>query len=245
MDERSWWDLWNTSYRAEDNRDENSNQLFGHVVDVMRRAMEGKPGRVLEVACGTGTLSRRLSFSSYHGLDLSAAAIEIARQRAKAVNLESGMSRPTYEAADFHDWPLPPEPFDLVLCVDAISCFRDQASTLRKMSGGLRRGGVIILTTVNPFAYERIRRADGGSVLNGPVSHWLSRGELHQLVRQADLRLEDSYTIMPRGSVGILRVLNGPQLNRMLGVGGSTFLRRAQESIGWGQYRVVVARKPL
>src|SRR6516165_5837573 len=78
MDERSWWDLWNTSYRAEDNRDQISTELFAHVAELLRKTMLGDEGRMLEVACGTGTLSRQLNFASYHGLDISAAAIEIA-----------------------------------------------------------------------------------------------------------------------------------------------------------------------
>jgi 2-polyprenyl-3-methyl-5-hydroxy-6-metoxy-1,4-benzoquinol methylase len=243
MDERSWWDLWNTSYRAEDNRDQTSTELFAYVVAIMQRITQGDNGRMLEVACGTGTLSRQLRFASYHGLDISPAAIEIARQKAEFIQLPTGISRPTYEAADFHDWPLPPEPFDVVLCVDAISCFRDQAFTLRKIAQGLRSGGSVVLTSVNPVVYNRIRRVGGVRLENGPVSHWLSRSELHDLIKQAGLTLEHSYTIMPRGNMGILRVINAPRLNRTLGTGGAAVFRRLKERAGLGQYRVVVARK--
>jgi len=243
MDERSWWDLWNTSYRAEDNRDETSTELFRHVVALMQQVAPSR-NRMLEVACGTGTLSRSLGFTSYHGLDISAAAVEIARQKAEAVQLPSGTGRPTYEAADFHDWPLPAEPFDIVLCVDAISCFRDQAFVLRKVAQSLRAGGRAIITTVNPVVYNRIRRVGGVKLENGPVSHWLSRRELHQLLKQADLTLERSYTIMPRGNMGILRVINARRLDRVLGSRGAFVLRRLKERLGLGQYRVVVARKP-
>jgi SAM-dependent methyltransferase len=133
MDERSWWDFWNVSYRAQDDCDTTSGELFAHVVGLLHQ-VSPQVGRMLEVACGTGTLSRQLEFSSYHGLDISPAAIEIARQKADVLRLPRGTNRPTYEAADFHDWPLPPEPFDVVMCVDAVSCFRDQAYVLRKMA---------------------------------------------------------------------------------------------------------------
>lgn len=243
MDERSWWDLWNTSYRAEDNRDETSTELFRHVVALIHQVAPSS-NRMLEVACGTGTLSRSLRFISYHGLDISAAAVEIARQKAEAIYLPSGTSRPTYEAADFHDWPLPGEPFDTVLCVDAISCFRDQAFVLVKIAQSLRAGGQAIITTVNPFVYNRIRRVGGVKLENGPVSHWLPRSELHQLVKQAGLTLDRSYTIMPRGNMGILRLMNARRVDRVLGRGGARVLRRLKEQMGMGQYRVVVARKP-
>ena len=243
MDERSWWDLWNTSYRAEDNRDQISTELFAHVASLLQKIMQGNEGRMLEVACGTGTLSRQLNFTSYHGLDISAAAIEIARQKAQGMPSQTGGRGPTYEAADFHDWPVPAEPLDLVLCVDAISCFRDQAFTVRKMAQSLRAGGLVVLTSVNPVVYNRIRRVGGVRLENGPVSHWLSRDELHGLIKQAGLVLEQSYTIMPRGNMGMLRVINARRLNEAFGPRGAAILRRWKEQVGLGQYRVVVARK--
>jgi 2-polyprenyl-3-methyl-5-hydroxy-6-metoxy-1,4-benzoquinol methylase len=243
MDERSWWDLWNQSYRAEDFRDETSTELFAHVAAIVRRLAPDQRGRILEIACGTGTLSRQLTFSSYHGLDISTAAIEIARQKAESKILSQGGGRPNYEAADLHDWPLPPETFDLVLCVDAVSCFRDQAFTLRKMAQSLSVGGYLVLTSVNPLVYNRIRRVGGVRLQNGPISHWLSRRELHDLVTQAGLRRENSYTIMPRGNMGFLRVINARRLNQAFGRRGEFVLRRLKERSGLGQYRVVIARK--
>jgi ubiquinone/menaquinone biosynthesis C-methylase UbiE len=242
MEERSWWDLWNKSYRAEDNRDVISTQLFAHVVAVISEVTHGQPRRTLEVACGTGTLSRQLNISNYHGLDISPAAIDIARAKAGEIHDGSASAR-TYEAADFHDWPLPPDPVDLALCIDAISCFRDQQLVLRKMAEILSSGGLCIITTINPIVYNRIRRVGGVKLENGPVSHWLSRRELHDLVRRAGLSIERSYTIMPRGNMGFLRILNSSKLNEAFGPGCAAMFRRMKESAGLGQYRVVIARK--
>src|ERR1700733_7064397 len=243
MDERSWWDFWNKSYRAEDNRDETSTELFAHVVATIKHIAQGRPKRILEVACGTGTLSRRLDFSSYHGLDISPGAVEIAGQKADLLQVPAGTSRPTYEASDFHEWPSPADAFDLVLCVDAISCFRDQQLVLRKMAEILPPGGVVVLTTVNPLVYNRIRRVGGVRLENGPVSHWLSRGELHTLVKRAGLKIERSYTIMPRGNLGILRFVNSWRLSGILSPRAAAVAKRLKEHFGLGQYRVVVARK--
>jgi 2-polyprenyl-3-methyl-5-hydroxy-6-metoxy-1,4-benzoquinol methylase len=243
MDERSWWDLWNSSFRSEEGRDETSTELFSHVTATFRDITRARHCRVLEVACGTGTLSRNLMCSSYHGLDLSSAAIAIARQRAATIVTAREMNQPVYETADFHEWPLPAEQFDLVVCVDAISCFRDQSLVMRKIFRSLRVGGHVLMTTVNPFVYDRIRRADGGRLQNGPVSHWLSRGELHRLIEQAGLEVERSYTIMPRGNLGILRIINSGRLNRALGSRGAAIFRLLKENCGLGQYRVVVAGK--
>jgi 2-polyprenyl-3-methyl-5-hydroxy-6-metoxy-1,4-benzoquinol methylase len=243
MDEKAWWDFWNSSYRAGDEHGEIPNELFAHVAKVMKQISNGNKISILEVGCGTGTVSRLLQFSSYHGLDLSPAAIEIACCKAESIELPAGMNRPTYEAADFHDWPLPAKTFDTLLCIDAISCFRDQQLTLHKFAQSLSAGGTVVLTTINPLVYNRIRRTSTVRLENGPVSHWLSRRELHQLVERAGLTILRSYTIMPRGNMGFLRVINSPRLNRALGKRGASVFRRLKESAGWGQYRVVVAQK--
>jgi 2-polyprenyl-3-methyl-5-hydroxy-6-metoxy-1,4-benzoquinol methylase len=243
VDERSWWDFWNTSYRAKDNQDETSNELFAHTSALINNVTQNDGGRVLEVACGTGTLSRLLAFSNYHGLDISAAAIEIACQKGEQLQLPVGTSRPTYETADFHEWRLPSVPFDLVVCVDAISCFRDPPFVLRKIAQSLRAHGRLVLTTVNPFVYTRIRRTPTNPLESGPVSRWLSGRELHVLIKSAGLTIERSCTIMPRGNSGILRLINARRLNRAFGPRSAAALRRLKEKAGLGQYRLVVARK--
>src|SRR5882757_4922522 len=77
MDERTWWDLWNRSYRTEDNNDEVSSELFVRTAAVINNVTQSGTGRVLEIGCGAGSLSRLLTYSSYHGLDISPAAIDI------------------------------------------------------------------------------------------------------------------------------------------------------------------------
>lgn len=243
MDEKSWWDLWNTSYRAKDDFDLTSTELFTRAAAVINRITRAGDGRMLEIACGSGSLSRKLVYSSYHGLDLSPAAIEVARRASESISLPPGMSRPTYEAADFHDWPLPAQLFDLIVCVDAISCFRDQQFVLNRIAESLRPGGRLVLTTINRFVYDRIQRNQHVRLENGPVSHWLSGRELHALIKRAGLKIERSYTIMPRGNLGILRIANSGRLNTMFGPGVENFLKRLKENLGIGQYRVVVARK--
>ena len=242
MEERNWWDLWNTSYRAEDNLDATPTQLFAHVAGVVEQSTHGQPGRILEVACGTGALSRKLNFTSYRGLDISSAAIDIAERKAKEASLGLASNR-TYEAADFHNWPLPPEPVDTVLCVDAMHSFRDQPFVASKIAGMLRSGGLFVVATINPVVYNRIRRVGGVRLENGPVSHWLSRRELHGLIRQASLSIERSYTIMPRGNMGLLRIVNSSRLNEAFGPRCEAMFRRVKEWAGLGQYRVVIARK--
>ena len=243
MDEKSWWDLWNTSYRKKDDNDAISGELFERAAAAVNGITRNSNCRVLEIACGTGTLSRMIAFSSYHGLDISPAAIEIARQKSANISLPASSAPPTYEAADFHEWPLPEQAFDVAVCIDAISSIRDQAGAMAKMARSLRPGGHLVLATINRYVYDRIQRSPTVRLESGPVSHWLSRNELHTLIRQAGFTIERSSTIMPRGNLGILRFVNSRRLNEVFGPRFASVLRRLKESVGLGQYSVVVAHK--
>jgi 2-polyprenyl-3-methyl-5-hydroxy-6-metoxy-1,4-benzoquinol methylase len=243
MDEKSWWDLWNTSYRTRDDNDAISGELFERAAAAVNDITRNSNFRVLEIACGTGTLSRMIVFSSYHGLDISAAAIDIARQKSACISFPASSVPPTYEAADFHEWPLPEQAFDVAVCIDAISSIRDQAIALEKIARSLRPSGHLVLTTINRYVYDRIQRTPTVRLESGPVCHWLSRSELQTLIRQAGFAIERSSTIMPRGNLGILRYINSRRLNEAFGARIASVLRRLKEHVGLGQYSFVVARK--
>jgi len=104
--EKDWWNFWNTAHRSEDGRDLASTELFGIVASIVKTLDTGTQKRVLEIGCGTGTLSRRLEFSRYRGIDFSPAAIEVARSKASIVSEPIGVNPPIYEVGDIHncDW---------------------------------------------------------------------------------------------------------------------------------------------
>jgi len=243
MDETSWWDLWNTTHRTHEDNDPVSSELFTRTAALVNGITQREPCRVLEIGCGAGSLSRLLAYRSYHGLDISPAAIDMARQKSEHVSLPAGASCPTYEAADFHDWGQPTHLFDLTVCVDAVAYFRDQRFAMNKIAHSLRPFGRLVLTTINPFVYRRIRRTPTKPLAEGPVSHWLTCGNLRMLIESAGLRVERSWTIMPRGNCGILRLINARRVNEALGPRSASTLKRLKELVGFGQYRIVVARK--
>jgi SAM-dependent methyltransferase len=242
MDERSWWDLWNKTHRTKEDNDPVSSELFTRTAAVINEITQKKPCKVLEIGCGAGALSRLLTYSSYHGLDISPAAIDLARQKSEDISRPAGTGLPTYEAADFHAWPLPLDKFDLAVCVDAVMCFRDQQLALNKMAQSLRPGGRLVLTAINPFVYTRIRRTQTNPLASGPVSRWVTRSELQQLITTARLAIEHSYTIMPRGNRGILRLVNARRVNEAFGPRSAEVVRRLKERMGFGQYRLMIAR---
>jgi 2-polyprenyl-3-methyl-5-hydroxy-6-metoxy-1,4-benzoquinol methylase len=245
MDEVQWWNFWNSSYRADEITDPISTELFARTAALVNEVSRNAARRVLEVGCGAGTLSRLLDFSVYHGLDVSPAAINIARQKAERFPRRLVGGSWTYEVADIHDWPMLSQPFDVVLCVDAVAYFRDQRLAMEKFAGSLRPEGSLVLTTINPFVYRRIRRTTQSPLREGSVSHWLPRRELHALVTSAGFTIDRSFTIMPRGNRGIWRLINSPRLERALGERGAKIFQQLKESLGLGQYRVIVARKAV
>lgn len=243
MDEKSWWDLWNTKHRTKDDNDATSGELFVRAAAAINAITQAAPSRVLEIACGAGALSRMIAYSSYQGLDISPAAIEIARQKSGQAPIPAGAAPPLYEAADFHEWPLPAEPFDVAVCIDAISSIRDQDVAMRKIAQSLRPGGHLILTTINRYVYDRIQRSPTVRLESGPVAHWLYRSELRDLITQGGFVIEQFTTIMPRGELGLLRWTNSYRLNNAFGPRVAAAFRRLKERCGLGQYSLVVARK--
>jgi SAM-dependent methyltransferase len=244
MDEKTWWDFWNSSYRVGDDNGETPNELFSRVAATIREFTQPEGSRILEIGCGTGTLSRLLEFSTYAGVDISPSAIEFAKrswqERASKARSDGSAS---YEAVDFHDWPLPLSPFDIAVCVDAFVWIRNQPIALKKIVQSLRTGGIFVISIINPFVYHRIRRTAASPLKEGPVKNWLTRHDLHALITDAGLRIERSFTIMPRGNLGILRLINSSRLNEAFGPQVAMLLRRMRERIGLGQYIVLAARK--
>jgi SAM-dependent methyltransferase len=246
VEDPAWWDFWNTSYRAEEGADQNSAELFDIVASLVTRIGPGDHlPDILEIACGTGALSRQLRFASYHGIDLSPAAVSIAVDKAKAKNDAGAVFPATYEAADFLAWSAAPQlTLDLILIVDAICCMHEPGAVLKKSAQLLKSGGACILTSVNPVVYRRIRRPPSLGLQKGPTSQWLSRGELVNLVRNAQLIPERAYSIMPKGNAGFLRLINSRKLNHMFGPAAAQQFRLWKEACGLGQYNVVICRKP-
>jgi SAM-dependent methyltransferase len=166
---------------------------------------------------------------SYEGWDLSDAAIELARRR-----------HPSYRfaVADIHEAEAE-ETSDIVVSVDSVACFRDQDAALSNVRRMLAPGGYLVLSTVNPFVYERISSV--GPPGEGQVRKWLSRRELRALLERTSFEPVVRRTIMPAGDQGLLRWLNSPKLNAPLAAVFSP--TRVRERCGLGQYRLAVARR--
>jgi SAM-dependent methyltransferase len=95
---------------------------------------------VLDLCCGVagpGRLITRELGCDYLGVDVSPAAIAIARERAAGLPCH-------FEVCEIP--PVPPGPFDVVLLLETMLAFRDKATLLRGVADALVAGGRFAFT---------------------------------------------------------------------------------------------------
>jgi SAM-dependent methyltransferase len=230
--EIGYWDFWNMKSRS-GALDPTAEQV-GEVISGEILSLNMPNPRFLEVGCGTGWMAERLvRRGGYLGLDLSPKAIEVAQKRVPGAR---------FCIADFVTWDLKEERFDIVLFVDSIAYFADQSQVVSKAAQLLDHRGYLVLSTVNPFVYSRMSVV--GPPAEGQVRKWLSRSALFDLLERGGFSLVRSYTVLPAGDRGILRVLNSRRLNLATQtLLPEIWIRRAKELCGLGQYRIAVARR--
>lgn len=173
--------------------------MASHLVD--RAAL--RPGeRVLDVACGTGIVTRMAAArvgpaGRVTGVDLNPTMLEVAARA-------SAGSRSSIEwlKASAESVPLDDESFDVVFCQQGLQFFPDRSAALREMRRLLARGGRILISVWRDVgrgfdalaaALGRNISAEAGAALaKGPAS--LRDGEeLSSLMKDAgfnDLSLE-------------------------------------------------------
>ncbi len=113
-------------------------------------------GRVLDVACGQGVLSRALAERGVEavGVDASERLIELARKRSARLR-----PRPTFHGADARKLAeLGLEPFERAACILALSNIDPIEPVLRGCARLLREGGVFVAVIPHP-AFRIPRRS--------------------------------------------------------------------------------------
>jgi len=112
----------------------------GEILAVARQAGIAPGVSVLDLCCGIagpGRLITRELGCTYLGVDMSAGAVDVARQRA-------GDLRCRFEVARIP--PVPPGPFDVVLLFETMLAFPDKETLLHEISGALKVGGRFAFT---------------------------------------------------------------------------------------------------
>jgi SAM-dependent methyltransferase len=140
------------------------------------RARVGTGVSVLDLCCGIagpGRLLARELGCDYVGVDASASAVEIARERTEG-------SPCRFVVAEIP--PLPPGQFEVVLLLETMLAFRDKEMLLDGIAGALRAGGRLAFTLEDgqPLTeHERARMPDADTVWLTPLD------EMHTLLARA------------------------------------------------------------
>ena len=171
--------------------------------DLVDRARLRAGEEVLDIACGTGVVTRlaarNVTPGHVTGLDLNAGMLAVAR----SVSSE-GVPINWMEGSAL-DLPFPPDRFDVVLCQLGLQFFPDQPRALREMRRVLRERGRAALSVYSPIertpgANAFVRALD--EVL-GPEASRIKRSEhsfaspaqLEKLLRDAGFSAVDVQTV--------------------------------------------------
>jgi SAM-dependent methyltransferase len=117
--------------------------------EIARRVALGGPARVLEVACGTGALTRELrhalpSFTPLVATDLNEAMVARAR--------EAGTDGVAWATADAAALPFDDAEFDAVACGFGLMFLPDRVAGLAEAERVLRPGGTLVASVWRPLA---------------------------------------------------------------------------------------------
>lgn len=124
------------------------------------RRLRATPGmRVLEIACGTGAVTRELAAALPEGVAIVATDLEQRMlDRAETV----AMARPVeWRVADALALPFEPESFDVVVCQFGAMFFPDRVKGFAEMRRVLRAGGRAYVSTWDSVARNDFARALG------------------------------------------------------------------------------------
>lgn len=132
------YDLWAYVYDALWRR------YINRTVSVAQRTASVVSGeRVLDLACGTGELCRRIVEETpdvdLFGTDLSAAMID------RACSKLDGVSGVQFEQADAHDLPFEDDAFDVIICANAFHYFTHPVVVLGEVARVLHPAGRVVV----------------------------------------------------------------------------------------------------
>jgi SAM-dependent methyltransferase len=154
-----------------------------------------RPGeRVLDVACGTGVVTRLVvqrvgPTGSVAAIDVNAAMLEVARSLAPSTTPPIKWYETSAEAI-----PLEDESFDVVLCQLGLQFMTDRAAAAREMTRVVAPGGRILVSVPTPTEFFDVlehafaRHVPAGAPFVRMVFSLDDAGALERLFRDAGLR---------------------------------------------------------
>lgn len=229
--ESQHWDSWNLKYRQPEALDEPSRRRMREVLASLS-GLNLPDAKILEIGCGTGWLSSKLTaFGPVTAVDLADEVIRTARTQMPEIDFRSG---------DVLELELPLNSFDVIVTVETLSHVQDQERFVHRIAHLLKPRGYLILTTQNKFVFDR---CEGVPPNIGYIRKWVTMKTLKQLL-SLEFSILRATSLEPEGHIGVLRIVNSTKLNRLLdSVIGTSRVKRLKEAVGLGQTLFAVAVK--
>lgn len=133
--------------------------------ELVRRAAPRDGEHILDLACGTGVITREVANSgispgSMTAVDHNAEMLDVARELASQAGLEA-----EWLQADAAHLPFEDARFDVALCQQALQFFSDRPTALRELRRVLRRGGRVAFCvqrelSINPLLLSQAAALD-------------------------------------------------------------------------------------
>lgn len=145
--------------------------------------------KLIDLGCGpAGPLTFILSLVRCHGtgVEVSDAALRVARLRAKSLGVDALLS---LAQADLNDpLPFPAGTFDAAISIDVILHMRDRSKFLKEAARVLRPGGRLLFTDAGVLTGEMSNDEARRRSVHGDT-HFVAPGENEKLIASQGLRL--------------------------------------------------------
>jgi len=191
--------------------------------------------RILDIGCGPGRYTNQLvRFGDVTGIDLSEEAIGKARERFPHI---------TFIAGNLYEYSFPTEHFDIVVAQEVIDHVEDSVTFVERAANVLKPGGYLIVSATNKFVVDRLDEREFPSQPSAHIGRYFDPTTLKRLLRRRfrPLKLE---TIIPLGHRGVLRLVNSPKLNEVLGrLMSPRLVEYVKGQAGFGYQIIALAQK--
>ena len=160
--------------------------VFGPWTDRLLSRIEiGHGMRVLDLACGTGVVTRRVAElvgadGSIVGIDLSPPMLEVARK----IGVPAGGAPVDWKEASALDLPLPDADVDVVVCQQGLQFFPDRPQAVGEMMRVLRPGGRVAVSVWRSLEHHVVPSSLNEAaleLLGFPLSAPFSLGDADEL----------------------------------------------------------------
>lgn len=149
---KAYWDGAAPGFDAEPDHGLRDSELRQAWAELLRAFLPPPPASVLDLGCGTGSVSLLLAELGYAviGIDFSGAMIALAKAKAEAkaatgLPTGAGQRRPEFHIMDATELAFASESFDVLLCRHLLWTLPAPAQVLRRWAALLKHSGRLLL----------------------------------------------------------------------------------------------------